>query len=657
MKKNLIAAAALVLVLVVALFFLADSGGAPGTNTATVDEPEVPDIASLQAELTVTVVDIDGEPVADSSLTITAVGSEGQTPVATRSGSHTATLAAGDYIVTATADGYTTAEHFQPRERVHLTESAKLAVELVLRKPGSVSGTVLQGGVGVPAKVSVREMGTGTAGEPVETAADGLFTVTALPGRVRLYVSADGSADARSREIAVADGAHITGIDVELSPGGSVVGAITSSDGATLSGEVQMSDSSALGPRRIATAADGTFRIDRAAVGDVRLTARVDGYEERVMTVVVEVGSEARADFVLDQAFGVFGSVTRANGDGGRESWVILMHEGAEQAEVSARLGKYRIDVQPPPGSAVLAVDPHHEVSELVTATAGAAVDLVLRPGGMITGVVRTEDRQPISMFRVGVESFDVDGPAPYSTNEFSNEDFYSTDGSFEYGPLRPGTYQLRASADGYAPGSSAPIVVRAGGLNVLPHIVLVGGGTITGRVTDPANKPIAAARVGLFDPSTPFFELPRWTDEDGVYTITGVPPGRRSVYCTAKGHLSQVSAGLEVPTNGEVVRDIVLERGGSGEQFQFHGIGAVLTTEEGGVTVVEAMDGRPASIFGIQAGDSITAVDGLPTEGMRLDEVIELIRGEEGIEVELDLERGGERLTIKVERGRIVTD
>ena len=73
-----------------------------------------------------------------------------------------------------------------------------------------------------------------------------------------------------------------------------------------------------------------------------------------------------------------------------------------------------------------------------------------------------------------------------------------------------------------------------------------------------------------------------------------------------------------------------------------FGGLGIEVTQEEGFVKVVAPMDGTPADIAGIEAGDFITQVDGQTVLGLTLDETVELMRGPVGSEIVITVVREG---------------
>lgn len=75
-----------------------------------------------------------------------------------------------------------------------------------------------------------------------------------------------------------------------------------------------------------------------------------------------------------------------------------------------------------------------------------------------------------------------------------------------------------------------------------------------------------------------------------------------------------------------------------------FEGIGAFVRENEEGLTeIVRPMDGQPAAIAGIRAGDIVVGVNGASVIGQTLDEVIAQIRGPQGTEVTLLMRREGE--------------
>lgn len=74
-----------------------------------------------------------------------------------------------------------------------------------------------------------------------------------------------------------------------------------------------------------------------------------------------------------------------------------------------------------------------------------------------------------------------------------------------------------------------------------------------------------------------------------------------------------------------------------------FSGVGMEVGMHDNLITVIAPLPESPAEKAGILAGDGIVRVDGKSTDGMAVDEVVDLIRGEQGSEVTLTIFREGE--------------
>jgi carboxyl-terminal processing protease len=81
-------------------------------------------------------------------------------------------------------------------------------------------------------------------------------------------------------------------------------------------------------------------------------------------------------------------------------------------------------------------------------------------------------------------------------------------------------------------------------------------------------------------------------------------------------------------------------------------GIGAELDQDASGhIVVVAPVNGSPAEAAGVHAKDIIVAIDGQPTTGMSLSQAVTKIRGTKGSKVTLDIDRGGQALTLTITR------
>ncbi len=73
-----------------------------------------------------------------------------------------------------------------------------------------------------------------------------------------------------------------------------------------------------------------------------------------------------------------------------------------------------------------------------------------------------------------------------------------------------------------------------------------------------------------------------------------------------------------------------------------FSGVGMEVGIRDDVVTVIAPLPETPAEKSGILAGDKIVKIDEKTTEGMSIDEAVQLIRGEKGTEVVLTIYREG---------------
>jgi len=71
-----------------------------------------------------------------------------------------------------------------------------------------------------------------------------------------------------------------------------------------------------------------------------------------------------------------------------------------------------------------------------------------------------------------------------------------------------------------------------------------------------------------------------------------------------------------------------------------FGGLGIIISIKDDQLTIISPIEDTPAYIAGIKAGDKVVEIDGKSTEGMELDEAVNLLRGEKGTEVTLGIKR-----------------
>ena len=88
----------------------------------------------------------------------------------------------------------------------------------------------------------------------------------------------------------------------------------------------------------------------------------------------------------------------------------------------------------------------------------------------------------------------------------------------------------------------------------------------------------------------------------------------------------------------------------------EFVGIGIYLDFETGRPVIISALDNSPAEKAGLRTGDVITSINGQSTEGMSQLQVSDLLAGEEGEAVDLEISRpsDGDEFNVSIVRARV---
>lgn len=80
-----------------------------------------------------------------------------------------------------------------------------------------------------------------------------------------------------------------------------------------------------------------------------------------------------------------------------------------------------------------------------------------------------------------------------------------------------------------------------------------------------------------------------------------------------------------------------------------FSGVGMELGEREGLLTVVAPLKGTPAERAGVRSGDTVLAIDGVPSAEMAVEQAVKRIRGPKGTSVTLTLGRKGESKPLEI--------
>ena len=86
----------------------------------------------------------------------------------------------------------------------------------------------------------------------------------------------------------------------------------------------------------------------------------------------------------------------------------------------------------------------------------------------------------------------------------------------------------------------------------------------------------------------------------------------------------------------------------------QFSGIGVWLKDRSGRLEIVSVIPSTPAQSVGLREGDVIDSIDGEPVKSLNSDQAVNRIKGKEGTEVSLGIDREGEKVSFEITRETI---
>ena len=562
----------------------------------------------------------DGSPVADARVDIWE--NQGGYNEGTISDS------SGNYILSGLPDGFCYNLHVSAPENSGLAGyhedsvciPGTLTKDIQLPAGGTITGSVTVNGVPV---ANAQMDAWGPSGEGwAETDTTGAYTMSGLAtGTYTVSVRLDNTdyPDYTSPEktASVTAGQTTTGVNFELTLGGSISGSVTYPDGSPVADirveawqEMQNWDTGG-GHGEVWTTSDGTYIMKGLTSGTYRIEVRIDdpsmNYAVEFQTVSVTAGQETTGvNFVLTSGGSISGTVTDSDGNPvanaelnawkpegeGGGGWAMTDSNGA-YTMTGLSSGTYNVEVR---------AGDYSSTMKTVAVTAGqdtSGVDFVLTVGGSISGTVTYEDTTPA--VNVRVECWNEIGSG-------RGDALTDPDGVYTIRGLSTGTYRVKVRIDdptaNYA-SESRKISVTAGQTTTGVNFVLSAGGSISGTVTF-EGSPVANVRVEAWND-----QGSGWGDSmtasDGTYTINGLSTG--TYHITVKADESgmnyaseekSVSVTAGQPTNGV---NFALTIGGS--------ISGTVTYDGSSVANVRVECWKRE---GMGRGDAMTASDGTYT-------------------------------------------
>nr|HEX4317843.1 sigma-70 family RNA polymerase sigma factor [Kofleriaceae bacterium] len=265
----------------------------------------------------------------------------------------------------------------------------------------------------------------------------------------------------------------------------------------------------------------------------------------------------------------------------------------------------------------------------VVPAKGGAKnVRIVLDAGAELAGTVTTSDHQIVPTF-----SLLVFRKLGAGRGLVLARTVVDANGRFSV-RVRPGDYELIASAAGWAP--SQPTTAHPGDAIAL---VVTPGATLHGTVVSALDKhPLEYARVTREARGGGASAAPAnagvVTDGDGSFVLTGIPPGPVSVTVGA-GNFDPKIVSIGMAGDGDDLGPVTIEMSpiapGADPKIEVIGIGLGLASDGDALAITRVIDGGGAQAAGIVLTDRLVSVDGASVVELGLDGAIAKIRGVEG--------------------------
>lgn len=532
--------------------------------------------AASSAQVTGTVVDDVGEPIAGARIYLSRYGvsgpqyrAEAETDAVGRF--TVADIPSGRYRLEIYANG-----HYKDSRTVTVDRDVMLRLDLQLVAACWISGKVLLGS-GEPlcnAKVALYFSGTGDELlKHLTTGPDGNYRVRApWPGLQDIVASAPGRGCVQVSGVRPKPGEELKGVnflfDPQSGPLTRVVGTVTDDTGNPVAGASVLLDRSGrinVPTCRVVTDAEGGFAVCDLLPGSYHLHVSATGHDSYSLypaRVTVRPGETVRHDVTLGRVCRVSGTITRVSGEplgNAKVQMHFRTYHGWRSRTVTTKWdGKYMAECPEPcvadmvvkaPGYAgverrgvvLVRGEERSGVNFAVDAVPATITGVVYEPDGRTPKVDagvwlividgpkwrRISGQYDLSAIMKGTKDLDSQFTRPHPRTE--------QDGTFVLEDIEAGTYRIVGHAPGYLPVASEPIVVGRSENVTGVSITLRRAAAIHGTLYDPDGQPVANQRIRCAlrmeaDAGDRSRSVTVNTDEQGRYCIPRLWPGRYDV-------------------------------------------------------------------------------------------------------------------------------
>ena len=490
----------------------------------------------------------------------------------------------------------------------------------------------------------------------------GHFTARPVtPGRVRVIVRHPDFVEGTSELLTVASGGEAR-VKIVLLRGASLEGRVLDDRGQPLSGvEVELSSARATRTETATTASDGTFAF-AAVPSDLTLSlsrseepSRVvlrkslhlaEGVHEKLELTLPSLRDPVRVLALDEDARPIeLVEIVATSLEPTRPLRLTRFTDAEGAVTFPDALGENLRFVAEAPGYARVAQS---------VAVAPKELKLTLRRGVIVEGrITAVRGRRVVAGAVVSVSQ---NGVRKVATSD--------ADGVFRLRDIAPGELHVRVEHPEFADEEASPRVESTGRADRpfnLPDIDLLEAGEVEGEVVDQRGDRIEGARVTAgngsgFLPAGKSARGVVLSDRDGHFLLSGVHPGSATISAVSSVAGRGSVRGVEV-SSGRTARGLRIQlvpQASESDSAVAAGSVAIGLGERGNapnieVVVVSVAESSEAERAGVEAGDLITAIDGVRPTSMA--DARARLSGQPGSDLVLELSRAPAAVRLRVLR------
>ncbi len=437
---------------------LAEAAGyVPGTANVVVEEGKATEEVTILLEagtrISGRVTSPEGTPVSGASVSLAQDDEDEVIPQVARRSMTATTDGNGEYTLAGVAAGQRSFRANHDAYPLLVKEAnvsgREMRLDMQFPRGTDVTGTVEREGGGpvAGAQVSASTAAQGAASKGATTDANGNFRIAGLaPGRYTFFVRAEGASETlRDVDIATAGPIRIT-----LKAGATIAGRVTGLPPSELS-SANVNVSSSSGFANAPVRADGTFRVDGAPAGTVRVVATAGGgmgsrRQSATKSVEVAAGAEAYVDLEFASGNRITGRVTRGGVPVDGASVMFNSPGGSGTAAVRTNTrGEYEIEGLENGPYTVVVMDIRTMASHRTeyTVRGAATFDIQMATAALRGRVIDRATQDGIANVSIALDADQQTGVRfPQMQTDAS--------GAFRLEGVAPGSYRLRATRSGY---------------------------------------------------------------------------------------------------------------------------------------------------------------------------------------------------------------